>query len=347
MIDYGIEFHNVDHLEVVEGMNGKKLCRFPRDLSRNLGVAENKNARFRADRVHGCELRFVTESRYFDVALTAVEQDIDILIYKGDLLHKREVLKAGICTVLHVEDSPVYEIVNQEMLTGKQFAPWIWRIQFGMNGAVYFHYIDTYADPLRPPKKEEKPEVLWAAYGSSITCGSVTNLYSNSYINQAAVVAGYDVMNKGLSGSCLCEKEVADYLSELPVAVLSLEIGVNMVLFFEEEETRKRVWYLLETLKKSPAEDIFVIDMFPNKGLIALDQDSAYYRHYRSFKDIVRQAASAVGDQRFHLIKGEEVLKNFTYLSTDLLHPSDNGHIRMGVNLAAQMIEERKRSFSV
>ncbi|WP_318064964.1 hypothetical protein [Clostridium boliviensis] len=61
----------------------------------------------------------------------------------------------------------------------------------------------------------------------------------------------------------------------------------------------------------------------------------------------INQAASAVGDQRFHLIKGEEVLKDFTYLSTDLLHPSDNGHIRMGANLAVRLIEERKRSFGV
>ncbi len=45
--------------------------------------------------------------KYFDVALTAVEQDIDVLIYKGDLLHKKEVLKAGVCTVLHVEAPPV------------------------------------------------------------------------------------------------------------------------------------------------------------------------------------------------------------------------------------------------
>ena len=342
MIDYGIEFHNVDHLENVEGMGGKKLCRFPRDLSRSLGVAENRNARFRADRVHGCELRFVTDSKYFDVALMAVEQDIDVLIYKGDLLHKKEVLKAGISTVLHVEDPPVYEIVNKNMLTGKQFAPWIWRIQFGMNGAIYFHYIDTYESTRRPPGKEEKPAVLWAAYGSSITCGSVTNLYSNSYINQAAVTAGWDVMNKGLSGSCLCEREVADYLAELSVDVLSLEIGVNMVLFFDEEETCRRVEYLLETLKKSRARDIFVIDMFLNKGLIALDQDSAYYRHYRSFKEIVRQAALKVGDHRFHLVKGEEILKDFTYLSTDLLHPSDNGHIRMGANLADQLTGRRK-----
>ena len=347
MIDYGIEFHNVDHLEVVEGMGGKKLCRFPRDLSRSLGVAENRNARFRADRAHGCELRFVTESKYFDIALTAVEQDIDVLFYKGDLLHKKEVLKAGVCTLLHVEDPSVYEIVNQKMLTGKQFASWIWRIQFGMNGAIYFHYIDTYESTLRPPKKEEKPGILWAAYGSSITCGSVANLYSNSYINQAAVTAGWDVMNKGLSGSCLCEEAVADYLAELSVDVLSLEIGVNMVLFFEEEETSKRIGYLLKTLKKSPARDIFVIDMFPNKGLIALDQDSAYYRHYRSFKDIVRQAALNVRDHRFHLIKGEEILKDFTYLSTDLLHPSDNGHIRMGVNLANQLTEKRERSSAV
>ncbi|WP_349669327.1 hypothetical protein [Lacrimispora sp.] len=135
---------------------------------------------------------------------------------------------------------------------------------------------------------------------------------------------------------------MADYLAELSVDVLSLEIGVNMVLFFDEEETCRRVEYLLETLKKSRASDIFVIDMFPNKGLIALDQDSAYYRHYRSFKEIVRQAALKVGDHRFHLVKGEEILKDFTYLSTDLLHPSDNGHIRMGANLADQLTGRRK-----
>ena len=71
------------------------------------------------------------------------------------------------------------------------------------------------------------------------------------------MTAGWDVMNKGLSGSCLCEAEVADYLAELPVDVLSLEIGVNMVLFFDEEETRKRVWYLFRNVKEKSGQRYF------------------------------------------------------------------------------------------
>ena len=41
-----------------------------------------------------------------------------------------------------------------------------------------------------------------------------------------------------------------------------------------------------------------------------------------------------ISDRRMVLIPGEEILKDLAYLSTDLLHPSDDGHIRMGEHLA-------------
>lgn len=334
MIMNGIEFHNVDHLEKTESMDGKKLCRFPKEVSARLGTTRNYNGRFRANHPHGCELRFVTGAPYFEITLTAMEQDTEVLIYRGDLFHQRHMLRAGVRTLLHVDYPAIYGSVEEEKLEGRRFAPWVWRVQFGLNGCVYFHDLDTCGFDRRPPQRAEKPKTRWAAYGSSITCGCVTNVYSSSYINQAAIALGWDVLNKGLSGSCLCEPEAAEYLAELDVDAVSLEVGVNMVMFFDEKETQKRVEYLLEALHKSPAKRIFVLDMFPNKGLIALDEQSDYYRHYRSFKEIVRQAVRNVEDDRFYLIHGEEVLKDLTYLSTDLLHPSDDGHVRMGRNLA-------------
>ena len=63
MIDQGIEFFNVEELLPVDGLPGRRLYRFPRQLCESLGESWQHNARFRSQRVHGCEMRFVTQAR--------------------------------------------------------------------------------------------------------------------------------------------------------------------------------------------------------------------------------------------------------------------------------------------
>lgn len=335
MLYDNIELHNVDHLRKVDGMSGLRLERFPDQFRNELGIKENQNGRFRASRSHGCELRFVTESDYFDLALTAVEADIDIVVYFGDRFHSKHTLVSGQCSVVHIMKPEIYDTVNTKELLKGRFEANVWRILIGLNGYLHFNYLDTFGHDKRPPKANEKPEIRWAAYGSSITCGSVTTAYSNSYINQAAIRLGYDVLNKGLSGACFCENFVADYLSKMDVEMITLELGVNMVMFFEEEEFEKRVSYLLQQVLTNPKlKKIYVIDMFLNKGKIDYNEKSSYYRHYSSFKEIVKRRVNELKDKRMVHIAGEWILKDFSYLSTDLLHPSDEGHIRMGQNLA-------------
>lgn len=340
MICQNLEFHNVDHLELVSGMDGVRLERFPESLTNVLGIRGNHKARFRSKRVHGCEIRFVTEAQFFDVCLTAVEADIDVVISYGDMVHSKHVLKAGVHTVLHVEYPEIYKQVDVDRLPKGRFAPYVWRIQFGMNGYLYFHYLDTYGFAHRPPKRHEKPGVLWAAYGSSITCGSKTTVYSNSYIEQAALRLGYDVMNKGLSGTCMCESIMAEYLADLVADVLSVEVGVNMMLPFDEENFEAQVRGLLQTIKeRSKAKQIYVIDIFTNRAPILKDHKNHYYRHYDNFRGIVKALVSEMNDSRMKWIDASGIAKDLTYLSVDLLHPSDNGHIRMGENLAKAIME--------
>ena len=343
MIYENLEFFNVDHVDKVPGMNGVRLERFPQQFRHELGIKENHNGRFRAERVHGCEIRFVTEARYFDMALTAVEADIEICIYFGDMLHQKNTLKAGVCTVLHVERPVIYDIIEEEQLPHGRFAPNVWRIQFGMNGYLYFNYLDTFGYSRRPPVLEEKPALLWAAYGSSITCGSVTNLYSNCYLEQTAQRLGVEVWNKGLSGSCLCENFAADYMAQVPADMVSLEIGVNMVVPFDKEEFEKRVVYFLNRMKDSKARRIYVIDQFVNKGLIMKNHQEPYYRNYREFRRIVKERMEKIEDPRFIHIPGDQIACDITFLSTDILHPSDWGHIQMGERLAAWIRKEEEK----
>jgi lysophospholipase L1-like esterase len=57
---------------------------------------------------------------------------------------------------------------------------------------------------------------------------------------------------------------------------------------------------------------------------------------------ILEKAVSQMDSSFLHFISGDKVLTDFSGLSSDLVHPSDEGHILMGENLS-QLI----KSFNV
>lgn len=337
MIHEDIEFFNVECLRQVQGLPGLRLERFPEEFRQRLGDEDNHKGRYRCSKVHGCELRFVTAAKFADVALMALEGDLDIWIYCGDHLHSKHTLKAGAATVLHLEKPEIFSLVEEEKLARVRFAPAVWRVLFGLNATLHYLYLDTFGYGRRPPHRKELPEFTWLAYGSSITCGSKACAYTSAYVNQAALRLHGDVMNKGLSGTCRCEDYVADYIAAQKVDILTLELGINMINTFAPEEFTKRVRYLLETIRKnSGAKHVFVMDMFVNKSAIYRDKQAPNCVNYPVFCDIVKREAKAAAelDGRFHQIDGKEIGKNLSYLTVDLLHPSDEGHCLMGENLA-------------
>lgn len=338
MIANGIEFHNVDHLEQMEGVPGVRIERFPQEFSRKLGKDENHRGRSRAEKSQSTELRFVTQARYFDLALTALNEDVELTVYCGDMVHQRVMLKAGVFTVLHITESEIYNTVDRTMLPKGRFAPYVWRILLGFDGYVQFHYLDTFGYDRRPPSEAEKPGKTLLAYGSSITCGHAVKRYPTCYAYQTASRLGMDLVNKGLSGACHIEPFVSDYLSGLDADVVLAELGVNMIWMFPPEEFEERVDYFLKQMKeRSRAEYIFVTDVFPNKGILALDKNSANHARYPVYKEIVKRLVTAQQDKRFFYLDGADIVKDLTYLTTDLLHPSDEGHVKMAENLAGMM----------
>lgn len=343
MIFDGIEFYNTEELSEISGVPGLRLQRFPEKVRNELGTPKWHKGRFRAERPNGCELRFVTSAGYFDLALTALEGDMELLIYCGDFFCQKRVLEAGKLTVLHIEQPEMFgqadwEIVAENRKPYQRFPSCVWRVVCGMNGYLHFHYLNTFGFGHRPPFDYEKPAKTWLAYGSSITCGSGSLVYTGCYIEQAALQLGWQVLNKGLSGSCYGEKAVADYLALQQADVISLEIGTNMTAIFSPEEYEERIYGLLSALKeKSTAEKIFVIDIFPNKACFMKDSNALSCQRYPVFKKIMRNAVEHIKDSRMISIEGEKILPEFGYLSADFLHPSMEGHIRMGQRLAKIM----------
>ncbi|WP_214628493.1 SGNH/GDSL hydrolase family protein [Paenibacillus agaridevorans] len=111
----------------------------------------------------------------------------------------------------------------------------MWLLQFSRSAdgtTLYqaaYHGIDAFGHEVRPPTSDELPKEAIIAYGSSITQGAGATVHSSSYIQQLGRRTGMDIMNKGLSGSCFCERGMANYLRRAEGwGTALLELGVNM-----------------------------------------------------------------------------------------------------------------------
>jgi lysophospholipase L1-like esterase len=336
-----LALHNVVELDDAPG-GGVLLRRWPRAVRKTLSPL----GRMVAQESAGCELRFVTEAKSFRLSLGALPSALaphekhacDVAIFRGAFFHSHHRITPGEINHLNIggigEENRFSEI-QPEYARGCGFSSEVWRVFFGRYPAVFYD-LDPYDGEVRPPRAEEVPAQSWVAYGSSITSGAGAVLHHNGYVYHAARRLGLDVCNLGLSGSCLCEPEVAEYLAACECDVLTLEIGVNMRMSFSPEQFRARAEYLLEKIcAAQPQRKVLLITIYPNSatyGIARSETDRS--QSEAAFNEILLKLTNGYS---VPLIEGSKILDDFSGLTCDLIHPSDYGHARMGHNLATQL----------
>lgn len=328
MIYQDIEFHNAAALEPLNGMPGMCPVRYPRAVRDCM----NARGRFVAAMSPGVELRFACPSSNLRLAMAAHDNDVMLHVYCGEFGHSDFVIPAGATRVMHLSPPERFPQVTTEAILSGPFAPHLWRVQIS-DSTVSFLGLESFGVPVRPPLPEETPRLRWLAFGSSITHSN-----GKGYPHQAARRLRVDVLNKGLSGSCHIEPEVADHLATQETWDLAtLELGVNMRAAFTPEAFEQRVRYLLQKLRTSrPQAPLVLITHFLNwqhRPSELQDQPVAQERQL-AFDAILRDLVKTSADPHLHLLEGTEILTDFTGLCCDLLHPSDYGHVQMGENLA-------------
>lgn len=342
LIHDSIAFHNVEELETVPGLAGLRLQRFPAELRDRLGFKSHTRGRFYAHRAAGCEIRFVTAGPFVRVTLSAMETDTTVMVYKGDFAHSRHVLPAGVVTSLFLEEPAWFSQVDSAVTRGRRFAGTVWRLLFHQDATICFHHLDAYGHSVRPPERGETPARTWLAYGSSITFGASVFHPSNSYTQRAAGLLGVDVLNKGLPGSCMCEPEMADWLAALSGwDFATLELGVNLVDWATPEEFEVRARHLIATIHKArPDAPLHVINIFPNRADWMLDPSGLSAVRTQIFNEIIPRLVDQSDHPNVRFIDGRSILEDpWSGLSSDLLHPSDEGHVSMGTALARQITD--------
>lgn len=337
--------HNVVETEPAIG-GGQYLRRFPRAVRQALSPLGCMVAEESA----GVEIRFVTESDGFRLSLGAEPSclnpfethGLEVFIFRGDYFYSRRTLEAG--PVNHIAVNDVGGDFRRRLAQlgdrtreGCRFSPEVWRVLLGRFPASFLE-LSTHGRPCRPPLPEEVPTRRWLAYGSSITNGASPSAHHLAYIYQAAHHLGVDVFNQGLSGSCRCEPEVAAYLAaRCDYDLITLEIGVNMRADFTPAEFEQRATHLVRTIASAhPGLPVALISLYPNADLAPFTgtPDSQNAQRQTAFNQALQRIAS---NHDVPLLDGASILREFRHLSSDLIHPSDYGHIEMGRNLAEQL----------
>lgn len=323
IIHNNIEFHNVVELEprnVAHG--GVQLQRIPKTVRNQL----NARGRWNSQCCIGSELRFVSDASHVRVFISALEGDELLLVFCGDILHAKHYITPGKVHCIHLETPSRFADIKPGTFSGMRFAPQVWRIMTAGYSAV-FHEIETFGHDWRPPLPEEKPQLRWLAYGSSITAGSGTSTPDLSYPQLAARLLGVDVYNLAMGGACYCEPELADFMAvEAKWDFATLEIGVNMRDTFSPTAFKKRATYMLETmLRANPGKPIVLISPFVNFSNNQQTPTDAYVNQL-AYEKILTQLEHKHRAENVHLFDGRKLLGQFNGFNSDLIHPADFGH---------------------
>jgi lysophospholipase L1-like esterase len=337
LVHDSLAFHNVAELDPATGPSGGlRLQRFPRAVRDALGFRHHSRGRFFAHRASGCEIRFVASGPFVRLHLSAAETDATVIVSKGDHAHSRHHLPAGVVTSLFLEDPGAFAQVGPGLLRRRRFSPIVWRVVCNQDALLHYHGIESFGHAVRPPASGEVPSRAWLAYGSSITFGANAMHPGNAYVQQAAWRLGVDVLNLGLPGSALCEPHVAEWIAGLSGwDFATLELGVNLLDLAEPDEFAARARAFVETIHRArPEHPLHVINLFPHQADHARDPASPPARRAPAFNAAVRDLAAGFAHPAIRFIDGREILPDHGALHTDLVHPSDEGHILMGENLA-------------
>lgn len=328
MIIYdNIEFWNVAELKKSPYQSGLFLMRYPESLIENI---DSEPANIMLKKASGIELRFKTENARSRLYLKSTEGDQIIQIYKGDFLVREEILKAGItsCVSLYHEANfrDRIEALPKETKGSFVFSPDVWRVVLG-HSDIFYEGLDTGKFKAVSPGENDKPKVKWLAYGSSITQANY-----DGYVHYAAHLLGWDVMNKGMAGSCYCEPAIVDYLCSIDFNIMTMELGINMRDSISVEDFEKRVKNLIHTIQQKHSEKpLLVIDLYEN---FATGTDSEIDHKDRAYREVLDRTVSDLNAKNVHRIEAKEIMDDFRCLSADLVHPTRFGHARMGANLA-------------
>jgi hypothetical protein len=199
----------------------------------------------------------------------------------------------------------------------------------------------------------------WVHHGSSISHCSEAHSPTRTWPAVAARLAGVELLNLGLGGSCHLDQFVARTMRDEPGDVLSLKAGINVINMnsLTQRTFAPALHGFIDTVREGKPDTPFLIaspiicpcaEQHPGptvpdsdgvfriiEGDPRIRRDSLTLTMVRDIiRDIVAQRRAA-GDAQLHYLDGLELFGEAdVHDLPDALHPNGDGYVRMGERFA-------------
>ncbi len=322
----GLDLHGISELVDVRGRN--IFSRYPHSVNQAIG-------HLTAYQLNGNEIRLVPlEDCSITLESLGRRHATKIMVYYGDMPYPEEFTFEKEVTI-PVSIAKLNEVTLSERFPQPHsFSFNVVRICIFSENVLIKHISGKY----RLPLENEVPTSKMMTYGTSITQGFFPTSVDLTYPNILAKSLKADVVNFGLAGNCLCEKEVADFLATSgSYDRIVLELSVNMLAAgFTTEEFTAKVSYLLDQLiLHQPDAKIVCLGTLPFYGDYGMvsprDQIVSSADEYRS------ALKQMVADRKNPLILYGDPMKALSMqnLTTDFIHPGNFGMIEIATYLTS------------
>ncbi len=329
MIWNGVELYNVSDLTEKDGR--LTMHRFPLWAEAQFG--EKGQAMNHCN--SGVEIRFNMVSDEVTVGIGKETGFSNMYVYYGSIpagnslgTHFITETHSGV-TIRRPENMEILERVTKQYHL--PFDPHLIRIV----SASCTHYLTKIEGETLPPAAGQTPDKRLLCYGSSITHGSHALVPQDSYVRRTADALGMDVINLGLAGSAHLEPSAAEHIAERgDWDIAFLELGINLLKKITDAEFEARVATFLDILEGA-GRPIYVTDLFYTKADFLKEPEPEAMR-----AAVKRQVLARGGN--FHYIKGTELLTGADGLSSDLVHPNNQGMQQISENLLKHLSDVQR-----
>lgn len=337
MIFQNLEFHNVEEMVYEEEKKGYLLYRVPTETVHKINDFGQTAAWFGA----GTEIRFHMISDEVTLILSRKEVPANVIstgvleVFEGDYQGRYEISPRCITTEptritirkMKHEGLPIFSRTRESIYSDdlvRVLLPYDWGNYFyGVEGEVL------------PPDKKKAPQRSYLAYGSSITHGGGASVPSASYPRVIANHLGMELYNLGFAGSAQCDPCIADFIvNQKKLDLITLELGVNVTSWGIEDFYKRAYEFVEKIVAANTKVPILCIDIFRNHNDLsnpALNQ---------SFREAVKKIVQEINQPNVIYFNGMDLLTDYRYLSSDGLHPSNEGLYQIATNIVNQYKEK-------
>lgn len=321
-----INFKNVGCFKETE--EGTLLYRYPEAAIAGLGYKDSVKGKEKAMVPAMVEIRVLSYATELSITLKALDSHMKVFCYIDDFQNGEAIVNEGESKTLEFKVHERLQKLYPEVY-GKK--PYLWRIILGNGSRVVFKNLE--AGELLP----FTPALPWVSYGSSISQGAGALDIVNCYIFLTQQALKTDILNKGLSGSCLLEKSAVDYLASIPCKGYILEIGANVRGIMDGPTFEQAFDYLMDTLSKKncPILLISILDMF--EKLYENFSEVPYHEKNAEFIEIIKKKIIKMNNKNIHLVSSADWMLQIEGISADMLHPSNLGHALLANGLTTKI----------